>query len=138
MWHRFQLKPVSEHFCIFSFSLWERARQAGYSLIEILVSLAIFSLTSLALTSGATTIIRASNISEHFTQATILAQDKLEALCAQQALPTSGSDAPQPGFTRVWVVTPDSPTTGVAQIDVTVSWTDYDPHTVTLTTVVNE
>lgn len=112
--------------------------RAGYSLIEVLVAVALFSLAALALSAGAVTVIRATAISEHFTIATILAQDKLEEFHAQ-ATPLSGdTDIPQPGFTRAWVVTPDSPHDGVSQIEVTVSWTDYQPHTITLTTVVND
>jgi type II secretion system protein I len=111
---------------------------AGYSLIEILVAFAIFSIAAVALTSGVTTVIRSSNESEHLTQATILAQDKLEALSAQVTPLSGGNDTPRAGFTRVWTVTPGSPQAGVTRLDVTVSWTDYLPHTVTLTTAVNK
>ena len=55
-------------------------KNAGISLLEILVALTVFSIASVALTSGVVTSIRANNTSEHLTQATILAQDKLEAL----------------------------------------------------------
>lgn len=112
--------------------------KAGYSLLEILVALAIFSIAALALTSGVTIVVRANNLSEHFTQASILAQDKLEALRAHPSSLTGGSDAPQSGFSRVWDVTPATPQAGVTQIDVSVSWTDYLPHTVTLSTVIND
>jgi len=112
--------------------------KAGFSLIEVLVAVALFSLAALALSAGAVTVIRATATSEHFTLATILAQDKLEELHAQTAPLSGNTDIPQPGFTRAWTVTPDSPQDGVSQIDVTVSWTDYQSHAVTLTTVVNE
>lgn len=59
--------------------------KAGYSLIEILVALSVFSLTALGLAAGATTVIRTGKVSADFTLATILAQDKLEELCAQSA-----------------------------------------------------
>lgn len=112
--------------------------RAGYSLIEVLVAVTLFSLAALALSAGVVTVIRATATSEHFTVATILAQDKLEELHAQTASRSGDTDTPQPGFTRTWVVTPDSPQDGVSQIDVTVSWTDYESRTVTLTTVINE
>ncbi|MEW6296728.1 MAG: prepilin-type N-terminal cleavage/methylation domain-containing protein [Thermodesulfobacteriota bacterium] len=112
--------------------------KVGYSLVEILVALTLFSLAALGLSAGVGTAIRAGQRSADFTLATILAQDKLEELFAQGTLVSDGSDAPQPRFTRVWVVTPDAPEIGVAQIDVTVSWADSAEHTVTLTTVLNE
>ena len=110
----------------------------GYSLLETLVAIAIFSIAAVALTSSLTFSIRASHASERFTQATILAQDKLEALCARPAIRVSGTDSPQSGFDRAWTVTADTPQTGVTQIDVTVSWIDYLPRTITLSTVINE
>ncbi|MGE0827416.1 MAG: prepilin-type N-terminal cleavage/methylation domain-containing protein [Candidatus Binatia bacterium] len=111
---------------------------AGYSLIETLVAIAIFSIAAAGLTSGVISSIRANNTSEHFTLATILAQDKLEALLAAPRELVDGSDTPRSGFTRTWIVTPDTPEAGVIQIDVSVSWTDYLPHSITVTTVVNE
>jgi prepilin-type N-terminal cleavage/methylation domain-containing protein len=113
-------------------------KNAGFSLLEILIALALFSIASVALTLGVTTSIRANNTSEHLTQATILAQDKLEALLASSPTFTAGSDAPRSGFTRAWTITGDTPSIGVSQIVVSVAWTDYGSHAVTVTTVVNE
>lgn len=113
-------------------------KNAGFSLLETLVALAVFSIASVALTSGVTTSIRANHTSEHLTQATILAQDKLEALLASAPTFATGSDAPRAGFTRTWTITDDTPSIGVSQIVVSVSWTDYSPHTITVMTVVNE
>ncbi len=114
------------------------AGKAGYSLIEILVALTLFSLVALGLSVGVGIAVRASKLSADFTLATILAQDKLEELSAQTVFLSDGSDAPAPGFTRDWSVTADAPEAGVTQIDVTVSWTDTTPHTVSLTAVVND
>src|SRR5262245_31791769 len=110
----------------------------GYSLLETLVAIAIFSIAAVALTSSLTFGIRTSHASEQFTQATILVQDKLEVLCARPATRVSGTDSPQAGFTRTWTVSADTPQIGVTQIDVTVSWIDYLPRTITLSTVINE
>lgn len=112
--------------------------KTGYSLIEILVALTLFSVAALGLSTGVATVVRSGKLSEDFTRATILAQDKLEELCAQGGSPSEGTDTPQLGFTRVWAVTSDSPETGVTQVDVTVSWTDSAPRSVALTTVVND
>lgn len=112
--------------------------KAGYTLIEILVALTLFSIAALGLSAGVGTAVRAGKLSADFTLATILAQDKLEELSAQFIPLDDGSDTPQPGFTRIWSVTADTPEAGVTQIDVTVSWTDSITHTVALTTVINE
>src|SRR5689334_11444447 len=113
-------------------------KNAGFSLLETLVALTVFSIASVALTLGVTTSIRANNTSEHLTQATILAQDKLQALLATPPILIAGSDTPRIGFSRTWTITSDSPHVGVSQIDVSVSWTDYSPHTIVVTTVINE
>lgn len=113
-------------------------KNAGSSLLEILVALAVFSIASVALTSGVLTSIRTNTTSEHLTQATILAQDKLEALLALAPALIAGNDTPRAGFSRTWTIASDTPYVGVAQIDVSVSWTDYSAHSITVTTVVNE
>jgi len=113
-------------------------KNAGFSLLETLVALTVFSIASVALTLGVTTSIRTNNASEHLTQATILAQDKLEALLAVAPVLNAGIDTPRAGFSRAWTVVSDTPRVGVSQINVSVSWTDYTPHTITVTTIVNE
>ena len=113
-------------------------KNAGFSLLETLVALAVFSIASVALSSGVLTSIRANSSSDHLTQATILAQDKLESLLASAPNFTSGSDTPRAGFSRTWTIASATPHVGVAQIDVAVSWSDPTSHTITMTTVVNE
>jgi general secretion pathway protein I len=112
--------------------------KAGYSLIEILVALAIFSIAALALTSSVVNVTRAGDLSARFTQATILAQDKLEALRALVIPPTGGNDTPVTGYARSWVVLPNTPQPGVTRITVTVSWTDRLPHSISVSTVIND
>jgi prepilin-type N-terminal cleavage/methylation domain-containing protein len=112
--------------------------KAGYSLVEILVALAIFSLSAPGIAVGVSLAVRASQLSANFTLATILAQDKLEDLRAPFGFRSSGEDSPRSGFSREWFIETDSPETGVTRIDVAVSWTDYQSHSITLATVVNE
>ena len=113
-------------------------KNAGFSLLEILIALAVFSIASVALTLGVTTSVRTNTTSEHLTQATVLAQDKLEALLAIAPNFTTGRDLPRAGFSRTWTIANNTPYIGVSQIDVSVSWADSTPHTITVTTVVNE
>jgi hypothetical protein len=100
--------------------------------------MSIFSIVSVALTVSLTSGIRINHASERLTQATVLAHDTLEVLSARLAARESGSDTPQPGFTRTWTVTPDVPQPGVTQLDVTLAWTDHQPRTITLSTVLND
>ena len=122
------------------FSLWKREKRgkAGYSLVEVLVAITIFSLSAPGIATGIAMAVRAGQVSENFTLATILAQDKLEELRSQEGFRSSGSDAPRPEFAREWFITSDSPETGVVRIEVAVSWTDYESHSLAITTVVNE
>ncbi len=109
----------------------------GYSLIEVLVAMAVFAIASLGLAAGVTTVIRVGSVSEHVTQATILAQERLEEFRAAFEPLQDGEDSPRPGYTRSWRVTPDAPEPGVTRIDVTVSWFAQGPRSVDLVTVVN-
>ena len=108
----------------------------GYSLVEVLVAMAVFAIAALGLAAGVTTVIRAGSVSTHVTQATILAQEKMEEFRAAFEPLRDGEDAPQ-GYTRSWQVTPDSPEQGVTRIEVTVAWFTEGPRSVDLVTVVN-
>lgn len=111
---------------------------SGYSLIEVVVAMALFAIAILGLSAGVALVARSSLLSENLTRATILAQDKLEELTTPYAVRTGGSDEPQPGFTRDWSITLDDPATGVARVAVTVSWESGEPQTISLETVLNE
>ena len=110
----------------------------GYSLIEVLVAMAIFAITSLGLAAGVGAVIRAGQVSERVTQATILAQEKLEEFRAAFEPLRNGEDTPRAGYVRRWQVTSDSPEVGVARVDVTVSWSADAARAVALVTVVNQ
>lgn len=110
----------------------------GYSLIEVLVAMALFAIAVLGLSAGVALVVRSSLLSDNLTRATILAQDKLEELAARYTSLAGGSDTPQPGFTRDWSVTPNDPEAGVARVEVTVSWESGEPQTISLETVLDE
>lgn len=106
---------------------------AGYSLVEVLVAMAVFSIAALGVATAAVTLTRAGHASERVTQATVLAQEKLEEFRAAFEPLRDGEDTPRPGYTRRWQVAPEI---GVARIEVSVSWPDAD-QPVSLVTVVN-
>ena len=121
-----------------------RRRHRGFTLIEVLISMTIFSIAILGLAIGASSVMRANQTSYFSTIAVSLAQDKLEELKANPATLTSCSttcDSTVPthdgvAFTRTWVVTNGSPVAGVSRVDVQVDWTDYITHTVSISSAV--
>ena len=114
----------------------------GFTLIEVLVAMSIFSIAVLGLAVGSATVMRANQTSYFTTVAANLAQDKLEELKSRTAANiTSGNDT-QPvnnvTFTRNWTVTSGSPVEGVMLIDVTVTWNDYTNHSLTISSAAKE
>jgi len=119
----------------------------GFTLLEVLVAMAIFSVAVLGLATGATSIMRANKTSYLNTVATNLAQDKLEQLKATTVanITSCSSSCDSPAvtnknvtFTRTWTVTTNSPATGVNRIDVTVEWQDYTSHTLIVSSAVKQ
>ncbi len=109
------------------------SNKCGFTLIEVLVAMGIFSVTFLALAAGAGSVMRANHTSYHSTIATSLAQDKMEELKSRNGsvIVSAGPVTDNVGgidFTRTWTVTPNSPVVGTKQVDVTVTWQDYTPH----------
>ena len=123
------------------------ASRAGFTMVEVLVAIGIFSIAILGLAVGAITITRANKTSQFHTLATNLAQDKLEQLKAATSPNvtscSSNCDASVPtyqnaAFTRTWVVTANTPAAGINQIDVTVQWRDYSQHSLTVSSAMSQ
>jgi prepilin-type N-terminal cleavage/methylation domain-containing protein len=116
------------------------ASHEGFSLIEILVAIGIFSVAILGLAVGAITITRANKTSQSHTVATNVAQDILEQLKAQPfAAVTAGNDTVTfqgVNFTRGWALNPNTAT--FKQINVTIQWTDYTPHSLTISSAISQ
>jgi type IV pilus assembly protein PilV len=117
----------------------------GFTLVEILVALTIFSLAVLGLAIGTVSVIRTNQTSHLRASAVNLAQARLEELRAMSSAAFSGLSCPSSTpcsdnavasgvtFTRQWWITTNSPVAGVNRIDVTVNWTDYAAQTLTFT-----
>jgi len=116
-----------------------RRPQGGFTLIEILIAMTIFSTSFLALAAGATTVMKSNHSSYNSTIATNMAQDKLEELMAGAIINAGGPITDTVGgveFTRTWA-TDDTFVAGVRKIDVVVTWNDHTAHSLTVSTAVN-
>jgi len=142
-WHVLRIGP-----------LFLLGRGAGFTLIEVLFSILFISLGVLGFSANTVGVMKAGHISSNITVATNLAQDKMEQLKALGAVLPACPTATTAGcfdgpldpqgvsalsgaiYRRSWVVSPDTPEEGLVRVEVTVSWIDYLPRTVTLTTLV--
>jgi len=118
--------------------------QKGFSLIEILIAISILAIGLLALAEMQITAIQGNAFSSTTTDATTLAQDRMEQLMAltYSSLTTDddlnagshppGTQAQVPGTAQVqgvnytisWDVTDDSPMNNTKTINVIVTWTE--------------
>ena len=120
----------------------ERGR-SGFSMLEIMVALAVLALGVLGMTAGQLAAIKLSGDSQHRTTAMRLAQQGVETVRSMTAEdvkdipdvvgypndPANPIDA-IPGdqdtirFFRTWNVQEDTPEAGVITVTITVNWTD--------------
>jgi prepilin-type N-terminal cleavage/methylation domain-containing protein len=115
----------------------------GFTLIEILVAMTIFSFAVLGLAIGTVSVIRTNQSSHLRTAAINLAQARFEELRAMTSTAFSALSCPSSTpcsdsavasgvtFTRSWWITANSPVSGVNRIDVQVNWTDYASQSLT-------
>lgn len=120
-----------------------RAAERGFTMVEVLVALAIMAvglIGILALQRGA---VSASGYSRRATEAAILAEDKLEELRTAplaviddvDRVDASGLENPDGPFDRAWSIgMPDA--AGLSTITVAVTWNEADgAHTLTFRTL---
>lgn len=124
----------------------------GFTLIEILVSLTIFSVAVLGLAIGTVTLTRTNADSQLRASAINVAQARLEELKAMNpatltALVATCTSVSSTGcndnfsasgltYARRWWFAANSPVVGVNRIDVKVDWTDHGSRTLTFTAAV--
>lgn len=124
----------------------------GFTLIEILVSLTIFSVAVLGLAIGTVTLTRTNADSQLRASAINVAQARLEELKAMNpatltalvatctSISSSGCNdnfsASGLTYSRRWWFAANSPVVGVNRIDVKVDWTDHGSRTLTFTAAV--
>ena len=110
-------------------NLCSSVSQRGFTLLEVLIALAILSIGLLGLASLTASVIRTNDFSDDFTTATALAQDKLEDLANtsydllsdnSDTVDADGSSNSSGKYGRDWDITDNISTKA---IEVTVSWT---------------
>ncbi len=112
--------------------------ERGFSLLEVLASIAVFAVAAAALATATIGTLKANTSSRDTSAAAALAQDKVERL---RALDPAGNPADlragthndplnpmtplgEAGghFNRSWTITSHSPQQGLAEVVVTVTW----------------
>lgn len=107
---------------------------AGFTMLEVLISMSILSVGLLGLASITGSVIRTNSFSDNFTTASALSQDQLETM-ANTAFGSLTSSSPTPSpidengnsgnsgsiFTRTWTVTSSGTT---KSIKVKITWPD--------------
>ena len=120
-----------------------RERSAGFSLLEVMIALAILIVGVLAATSGQILAMRISSTSRTQALAMHLGEQQREVLRGRSAgdvtdlvdapgypndptnpIDPDPADAHPMQFTRRWLVAPDTPEPGVITVTVDVDWTD--------------
>jgi len=121
----------------------------GFSLLEILIALIILAIGLLAIAAMQITSIRGNFFSDNMTQASVLAQDRLEGLRSLPFVNGNWPDALSMGdhddgkipvrglnFSRSFRVDqdPNNPATG-RRITVTIRWKDHSDHSISFSTI---
>lgn len=123
-------------------------RQDGFTFHELLAAMGIVSVAVMGYTAGTIGLLRASQITANYTAAVNLAQDKMEQLKAGAAAgnedrcPSSGdlgiNALGNAGgvFDRCWRVSDSALGSQLKQIEVRVSWFDYESRAVVFSKLV--
>ena len=112
---------------------------AGFTLIELMVSVLIAAFTVLGLAGGNLSAMRANRVSEKLSHATALGQRQL-ALLKQQAEwgSVSAGNETREAFDVRWTIQGTGPQPGTTIVRVRVSWTGQGAHALELETIVRD
>ena len=111
---------------------------AGFTIIEVMVAMAIMSIGVLSMGVAQISAIRLSSTSSHLSQAMYLAEEQMEIFHSMPFNATfqiAAANVPDPtnplipvigdssAYNRTWTIAPNQPPSGLTQITVTVTWT---------------
>jgi prepilin-type N-terminal cleavage/methylation domain-containing protein len=117
-----------------------RAAAAGFTLLEVVIALAIFSIGFLAVMSMQLEAMQGTRSSRSYMEAGTLAQDRVEQLLALDISDarlvggTNGVDNTTPGYSVTWSVVDNGETPNNSRT-ITVTATQADGYRATLTVV---
>lgn len=122
----------------------------GFSLVEAIAAAGLLSVVTLGAALGADRAVRFNTYSRTAATATTLVHDKIEELQSKPVVdpsltagthtdasnPITATGEPNGTYTRSWVVTDNTPTTGLKTVAVSVSWPLYgQTHTIRVVSV---
>ncbi|MBM4258983.1 MAG: type II secretion system protein [Deltaproteobacteria bacterium] len=101
--------------------------QSGFTLIEVLVGMVIFAISSLAVAMLMVNHTQLVSLNSQSSEAIALAQDKLEDLRTMNYTDLASNSAPPVtkkgvGYTTSWTVQQNTPATNMTTLTVTVAW----------------
>lgn len=104
----------------------KRGSQAGFTMIELMIAVLLTAIAMSGIIALFLSQNRASGVSRHTSEASALAQDKLEKLRTMSTLSSGNDTVDAQGnagsanlYTRTWTVTPG---TGYSDVTVTITW----------------
>lgn len=117
-----------------------RPREEGFTVVEVLIALLVLVIGFAGILSLQLTAMKATSFSRHATEASILAEDKMEELrTIPIAVLTNGTDTVDArgvvddagAYTRAWTITPGTETTAVT---IRVTWSEQgtEPYTISM------
>ena len=117
----------------------------GFTLIEVLIALVIFSVAFLGLAGLMVQTTKNNSFGGRMTEAATFAQDKLEEFRAIGWIKippnTNGVDYPNGAtgiaYTRNWGVAPNPLNANLKEITVTIDWVDQTNHSVRLFSILS-
>ena len=122
--------------------------EQGFTFNEVLVATSITVVAVLAYSLSAVGVIRGQKRSDNLTVAIQLAQDKMEQLKSQTDM-ANENRCPNAGerelsatgmaggiFDRCWTISDSAFGANLKQVNITVSWRDYENHEVTISTLI--
>ena len=120
-----------------------RGQQGGFTVVEVLIALLVLLIGMAGMLSLQLTAMKATGFSRHATEASILAEDRLEYLRTAPVISlTTGSDTVNAGgvvddtglYSRTWTITPGAELT---TITVAVAWQEQgaDDYTISMSTL---
>lgn len=97
---------------------------SGFTLVEVLAAMVIFSITSLGLTLLMVSMIGGNDFANSLSQGTQLAEDKMEELKSECCLVIAAGSDTVGEYTRTWYFVDNDPVSGLIKVVVTVEWSD--------------